>query len=121
MNSTGASVGLLCVWDWNVFVIKKKKVSGNCIALLGEIVATKQTLLMINVYNTRNRKDKRKVQEDLVALIVEYWSKSCLVLGDSNSTHSSEERLNGKKVSSRLEGSQQILSFSGLIDLKEMS
>ena len=77
VNSTGASGGLLCVWDSKVFELKKKKINRNWIALWGEIVATKQEILMINVYGPQNRKEKRRVWEDLLPLIVE-WSKSCL-------------------------------------------
>ncbi|GKV50261.1 hypothetical protein SLEP1_g56973 [Rubroshorea leprosula] len=90
-GSSGASGGLLCIWDRRYFV-KREEFSGDgFVGIVGEWGVNKQLYFLVNVYGPKERQKKAILWEELRSRVTD--KEGCwLIAGDFNAVRGPEER-----------------------------
>ncbi|XP_022040636.1 uncharacterized protein LOC110943189 [Helianthus annuus] len=97
VDSSGKSGGMLNIWDPSLF-IKKQSVSNRFfLATFGELKHGGENITVVNVYAPLDKKAKKQVWDDLLALISSASGRgSWILLGDFNCVREACERRNSK-------------------------
>ncbi|GKV27589.1 hypothetical protein SLEP1_g36748 [Rubroshorea leprosula] len=116
-GSSGASGGLLCLWDRRQFV-KTEEFSGDgFVGLAGEWGANKKQYFLINVYGSNDRQRKASLWEELRKLVTE--KEGCwLIAGDFNAVREPEERRGRSGESLDMKDFDEFIVTSDLVDVK---
>ncbi|GKV27657.1 hypothetical protein SLEP1_g36796 [Rubroshorea leprosula] len=116
-GSSGASGGLLCLWDSRQFV-KREVFSGDgFVGLAGEWGANKRQYFLINVYGPNDRQKKASLWEELRKLVTE--KEGCwLIAGDFNAVRGPEERRGRTGESPDMKDFDEFIATTDLVDVK---
>ena len=90
-ESVGASGGILCVWDPELFVKKQAAISDYFVILEGTWTPSKINLMIVTVYAPQDLAEKRSLWGYLAEKITN-WSGEVVVMGDFNEVRVESER-----------------------------
>ncbi|GLU07240.1 hypothetical protein SLE2022_242040 [Rubroshorea leprosula] len=115
--SSGASGGLLCLWDRRNFVKSEEFTGDGYVGISGEWGANKQQCSLINVYGPNDRQKRVKLWEELRKRVIDkegWW----LIAGDFNAVRGPEERRGKSGVSADMWDFEEFIVTTGLVDVK---
>ncbi|GKV50980.1 hypothetical protein SLEP1_g57658 [Rubroshorea leprosula] len=116
-GSSGASGGLLCMWDRRQFVKREDFSSDGFVGLAGEWGANKRQYLLINVYGPNDRQKKASLWEELRKMVTE--KEGCwLIAGDFNAVRGLEERRGRSGESPDMKDFDEFIVTTDLVDVK---
>ncbi|GLU06807.1 hypothetical protein SLE2022_238000 [Rubroshorea leprosula] len=116
-DSSGASGGLLCIWDRRHFVKREELMGDGFVGVSGEWGASKQQCVLINVYGPNDRQKRAKLWEDLRRMKTNkegHW----LIAGDFNAVRSPEERRGKIRESPGMKDFDEFIVATDLVDVK---
>ncbi|GKV15204.1 hypothetical protein SLEP1_g26006 [Rubroshorea leprosula] len=116
-GSSGASGGLLCIWDRRYFV-KREEFSGDgFVGISGEWSANKQLYFLINVYGPKERQKKANLWEELRRMVTD--KEGCwLIAGDFNAVRGPEERRERTGETPDMKDFDEFITTTDLVDVK---
>ncbi|GKV26308.1 hypothetical protein SLEP1_g35639 [Rubroshorea leprosula] len=115
--SSGASGGLLCLWDRRHFV-KREEFSGDgYVGISGEWGVNKQQCSLINVYGPNDRQKRAKLWEEMKKMVIEKEGR-WLIAGDFNAVRGPEERRGKSEVRADMRDFDEFIETTGLVDIK---
>nr|GEZ48372.1 RNA-directed DNA polymerase, eukaryota [Tanacetum cinerariifolium] len=115
-SSVHNSGGILCVWDFNMFIKKHVSSSDYFLAIMGTWTPTSTKLLVILVYAPQELSEKREMWGYLYSLI-NSWDGETVVLGDFNEIQMEQERFGSMFNIQGANAFINFISLSGLVDL----
>ncbi|GJZ81284.1 RNA-directed DNA polymerase, eukaryota [Tanacetum coccineum] len=114
--SVGFSVGILCVWDPNIFVKDNATISDSFVAVRGTWMSSSTKLMIVSVYAPQDLSEKKSLWE-YITHIIDLWDGECIILGDFNKVRSEHERFGTIFSVSGAKAFNHFISTSSLIDL----
>ncbi|GKV33811.1 hypothetical protein SLEP1_g42265 [Rubroshorea leprosula] len=118
--SSGASGGLLCLWDRRYFVKREEFTGDGYVGVSREWGENKQQCSLINVYGPNDRQKRAKLWEELRKRMIDkegWW----LIVGDFNVVRGPEERRGKTGVSFDMRDFEEFIVSTGLVDVKLMN
>ncbi|GLT98273.1 hypothetical protein SLE2022_157850 [Rubroshorea leprosula] len=115
--SSGASGGLLCLWDRRHFVKREEFTGDGYVGISGEWGVDKQQCSLINVYGPNDRQKRAKLWEELRKRVIDKEGR-WLITGDFNAVRGPEERRGKAGVSSDMWEFEEFIVTTGLVDVK---
>jgi len=90
--SSGASGGLITVWDSSLIDVWSSTSFGHVLVITGRIIVTREDIVIINVYAPCETEAKKNLWERLVPFITSNTNLCLCLCGDFNSIRDIEER-----------------------------
>ncbi|GKV49313.1 hypothetical protein SLEP1_g56069 [Rubroshorea leprosula] len=116
-GSSGASGGLLCMWDSRRFVRRQDFSGDGFVGLVGEWGANKRQYSLINVYGPNDRQKKASLWEELRKMVTD--KEGCwLIVGDFNAVRGPEERRGRTGESPDMKDFDEFIVTTDLVDVK---
>ncbi|GKV51081.1 hypothetical protein SLEP1_g57759 [Rubroshorea leprosula] len=116
-DSSGASGGLLCLWDRRHFVKREELIGDGFVGISGEWGISKQQCFLVNVYGPNDRQKRAKLWEELRKMKTDkegYW----LIAGDFNAVRGPEERRGKLRESPGMKDFDEFIVATDLVDVK---
>ncbi|GKV29432.1 hypothetical protein SLEP1_g38359 [Rubroshorea leprosula] len=116
-GSSGASGGLLCMWDMRQFVKREVFTGDGFVGFAGEWGANKKQYFLINVYGPIDRQKKASLWEVLRKMVTD--KEGCwLIAGDFNAVRGPEERQGRTGESPNMKDFDEFIVTTDLVDVK---
>ncbi|GKV50169.1 hypothetical protein SLEP1_g56882 [Rubroshorea leprosula] len=115
--SSGASGGLLCLWDRRHFVKREEFTGDGYVGISGEWGVNKQECSLINVYGPNDRQKRAKMWEELRKRVIDKEGR-WLIAGDFNAVRGPEEKRGKTGVSSDMRDFEEFIVTTGIVDVK---
>nr|GEV48263.1 RNA-directed DNA polymerase, eukaryota [Tanacetum cinerariifolium] len=116
-DSVGSSVGILCVWEANVFRKDYATVSNNFLAIYGMWLPNNSKILLVVIYALQQLSQKR-VLWDYISSLLGRWDGEAIVMGDCNDVRCKEERLGSLFNSLSARVFNRFIESAGLVEVK---
>ncbi|GKU90755.1 hypothetical protein SLEP1_g4707 [Rubroshorea leprosula] len=116
-GSSGASGGLICMWDRRQFVKREVFTGDGYVGCAGEWGANKKQYFLINVYGPTDRQKKAGLWEVLRKMVTD--KEGCWVIaGDFNAVRGPEERRGRSGESPDMKDFDEFIVTTDLVDVK---
>ncbi|GKV28626.1 hypothetical protein SLEP1_g37648 [Rubroshorea leprosula] len=109
--SSGASGGLLCLWDRRHFVKREEFTGDGYVGISGEWGVNKQQC------SPNDRQKRAKLWEELRKMVIEKEGR-WLIAGDFNAVRGPEERRGKSEVRADIRDFEEFIETTGLVDVK---
>ncbi|GLT51278.1 hypothetical protein SLA2020_246990 [Shorea laevis] len=119
-GSSGASGGLLCMWDRRSFIKKEEFTGDGFVGISGEWGVNKQQFFLVNVYGPNDRQKKIKLWEELRNMVTDKEG-SWLIAGDFNAVRGPEEKRGRTGESPDMKDFDEFIVTTDLVDVKLMN
>ncbi|GJZ64388.1 RNA-directed DNA polymerase, eukaryota [Tanacetum coccineum] len=116
-DSLGSSGGILCVWEASIFKKDYVTILDNFVAIYGTWLPSNSKILFVVIYAPQQASCKR-VLWDYVSSLLGRWNGEAIIMGDFNKVRSSDERRGSCFNPSSARRFDQLISTSGLVDVK---
>ncbi|GKV27934.1 hypothetical protein SLEP1_g37047 [Rubroshorea leprosula] len=116
-DSSGASGGLLCIWDRRHFVKREELIGDGFVGLSREWGVSKQQCFLINVYGPNDKQKRAKLWEELRKMKTDkegHW----FIAGNFKAVRGPEERRGKLRESSGMKDFDEFIVATDLVDVK---
>ncbi|GKV32708.1 hypothetical protein SLEP1_g41295 [Rubroshorea leprosula] len=116
-GSSGASGGMVCVWDKLQFTKKEEFVGDGFLGVVGEWGVSKLQCYFVNVYASNDKRKKVEVWEELQKVIIEKGGR-WLLAGDFNAVRYLEEKRGRTGENVEMRDFNAFIETTGLVDIR---
>nr|GEW52185.1 RNA-directed DNA polymerase, eukaryota [Tanacetum cinerariifolium] len=109
-------VGILCVWDPNMFIREHVSSSDYFLVVMGTWSSTSTKLLVISMYAPQELTEKRDLW-DYLCMMIDRWEGETVILGDFNEVRTEQERFGSIFNTQGANAFNNFISKSDLFDL----